>query len=83
MKRDGEWLEIRMIMTRIKKANLDHTLPLGGSKSMIIEPGQWLASKQVTSTPAMLIFWSRGKTCNLSHGIPIFMFTSFAVIGEQ
>jgi len=50
---------------------------------MSMEPGQWLASKQVTSTPAISIFWFRGKTCNLSYGIPMFVFTSLAVTEEQ
>lgn len=67
----------------IGQTNLYHTLPLGGSKRIIREPGQWFASKHMTSIPAMLIFWLMGKTCILSHGIPIFRLTSFAVIEEQ
>lgn len=62
---------------------MDHTLPLGGSKNIIIEPGQWFASKHVTPTPAILIFWFRGKICSLSNGIPSLVFTSLAVIDEQ
>lgn len=50
---------------------------------MIMEPGQWLASKQVTSIPAISTFWFRGKICNLSYGIPMFIFTSLAVTEEQ
>lgn len=62
---------------------MKHTLSLGGSKSMMMEPGQWFASKHVTLTPAILMVWLRGKICNLSQGIPIFIFTSLAVIMEQ
>lgn len=59
------------------------TLPFDGSKSIMMDPGQWFASKHVTSTPEILIFWLMGKTCNIAHGIPSFMFTSCAVIEEQ
>ena len=78
-----------IINTKAKKiytafqVNSNHTLPLDGSNSIIMDPGQWFASKHVTSIPEILIFWLRGKTCSLSHAIPIFIFTSFAVIREQ
>lgn len=65
------------------QVNSNRTLPLGNSNSMSIEPGQWFASKHVTSMPEILIFWLIGKTSNLSQGIPIFIFTSLAVISEQ
>lgn len=59
------------------------TLPLGGSKRIMIDPGQWLASKHVKVTPATVILLFSGNTCNLSHGTPILWCTRLAVIEEQ
>ena len=54
-----------------KKIRKALTLPLGGSKRIMIDPGQWLASKHVKLTPAIVIFLFSGNTYNLFHGIPI------------
>jgi hypothetical protein len=48
-----------------EEVSLDHTLPLAGSKSIIMEPGQWFAFKQVTPIPAILICYTPNSSSRI------------------